>query len=92
MCSTHINYNLSRCAQIRVITKLTNTEQYSKGKGKTNKISQQPDNWENCNDPDLVQEFPKKWWVESYYTVKVKVKKIGNTNNLKINGNNKPKR
>jgi hypothetical protein len=28
------------------------------------KISQQPENWENCNDPDLVQVFPKKWWVE----------------------------
>ena len=31
-------------------------------------ISQQPENCENCknrNDPDLVQAFPKKWWVES---------------------------
>jgi hypothetical protein len=32
------------------------------------KISQQPENWENCNGPDLVQTFPKKWWVESYFT------------------------
>jgi hypothetical protein len=24
------------------------------------KISQQPENWENRNDPDLVQVFPKK--------------------------------
>jgi hypothetical protein len=26
-----------------------------------NKISQQPEHWENRNDPDLVQAFPKKW-------------------------------
>jgi hypothetical protein len=29
------------------------------------KISQQPENCENGNDPDLVQAFLKKWWVES---------------------------
>jgi hypothetical protein len=29
------------------------------------KISQQPENCENRNDPDLVQTFLKKWWVES---------------------------
>jgi hypothetical protein len=34
----------------------------------TDKISQQPENWENHNDPDLVQAFPKKWWVESDFT------------------------
>ena len=28
-------------------------------------ISQQPENCENRNDPDLVQGFLKKWWVES---------------------------
>jgi hypothetical protein len=44
-----------------------------KGKAKlicqqTDKISQQPENWENCDDPDLVQAFPKKWWVESDFT------------------------
>jgi hypothetical protein len=33
------------------------------------KISQQPENWEHRNDPDLVQAFPKKWWVESDFTV-----------------------
>ena len=44
---------------IRVITKLPNSEQSYKGKVK---ISQQPDNWENRNDPDLVQAFLKKWW------------------------------
>jgi hypothetical protein len=54
---------------IRVITKLPNTEQSSKGKGKTHKsINRQnqstTENWENCNDPNLVQAFPKKWWVE----------------------------
>jgi hypothetical protein len=31
----------------------------------TDKISQQPENYENRNDPDLVQAFLKKWWVES---------------------------
>ena len=34
----------------------------------TDKISQQPENWENRNDPDLVQAFPKKLWVESDFT------------------------
>jgi hypothetical protein len=29
------------------------------------KISQQPENCENRNDPDLVQAFLKNWWVES---------------------------
>ena len=54
---------------IRVIPKLPNTEQSSKGKGKqTDKISQQPENWENHNGPDLVQAFPKKLWVESDFT------------------------
>jgi hypothetical protein len=59
---------------IRVITKLPNSEQSSKGKGKTHKstnrkkISQQPENCENRNGPDLVQAFPKKWLVESDFT------------------------
>ena len=44
-----------------------------KGKAKlinqqTDKISQQPKNWENRNGPDLVQAFPRKWWVESDFT------------------------
>jgi hypothetical protein len=30
-----------------------------------NESSQQPENCENRNDPDLVQAFLKKWWVES---------------------------
>jgi hypothetical protein len=29
------------------------------------KISQQPENCEDRNDPDLVQAFLKKWWVDS---------------------------
>jgi hypothetical protein len=33
------------------------------------KISQQPENCENRNDPDLVQAFLKKWWVESDFKV-----------------------
>ena len=52
---------------IRVITKLPNSEQSSKGKVKihkyitrTDKISQQPENCENRIDPDLVQAFLKK--------------------------------
>ena len=58
---------------MRVITKLQNTEQSSKGKGKklskqTDNFSQQPENQENRNGPDLVQAFPKKWWVESDFT------------------------
>ena len=58
-----------RKKQIRVITKLPNSEQSYKGKVKTHKymnrqISQQPENYENRNDPDLVQAFLKKWWVE----------------------------
>ena len=28
-------------------------------------MSQQPENCEKRNDPDLVQAFLKKWWVES---------------------------
>jgi hypothetical protein len=32
---------------------------------KTDKIGQQPENCENRNNPDLVQAFLKKWWVES---------------------------
>ena len=52
--------------QIKIITKLPNSEQSYKGKVKTHKyinrqISQQPENWENRNDPDLVQAFLKKW-------------------------------
>ena len=49
---------------IRVITKLPNSEQSYKGK---DKISQQPENCENRNDPDLVQAFLRKWWVESNF-------------------------
>jgi hypothetical protein len=50
--------------------KLQNSEQSYKGKVKTHKyinrqISQQPENCENRNDPDLVQVFLKKWWFES---------------------------
>ena len=49
---------------------LLNSEQSYKGKVKTHKninrqISQKPENCENRNDPDLVQAFLKKWWLES---------------------------
>ena len=55
--------------RMRVITKIPNSKQSSKEKGKTHKDtnrqnSQQPANWENRNGPDLVQAFPIKWWVE----------------------------
>ena len=55
---------------IRVITKLPNSEQSYKGKVKThnhtNRQNQSTtENCENRNDPDLVQAFLKKWWVES---------------------------
>ena len=58
---------------MRVITKLPNTEQSSMGKARltsqqTDKISQQPENWENRNGPDLVQAFLKKWSIESDFT------------------------
>jgi hypothetical protein len=33
--------------------------------GRFDKISQQPENCENRNDPDLIQAFLKKWWIES---------------------------
>jgi len=52
---------------------ITTTEQSSKGKGKTHKSANRQnqsttENWENCNGPELVQAFPKKWWVESDLT------------------------
>jgi hypothetical protein len=55
---------------IKVITKLPNSEQSYKGKVQThNYINRQnqstTENCENRNDPDLVQAFLKKWWVES---------------------------
>jgi hypothetical protein len=63
----------TRKLTIRVLTKLSNTEQSSKGKGKT--LNQQNQsttgklgNWENRNGPEFVQAFPKKWWVESDFT------------------------
>ena len=56
--------------KIRVITKLPNSEQSYKGKVKTHKyINRQnqstTENCENRNDPDLIQAFLRKWWVES---------------------------
>jgi hypothetical protein len=53
-------------------TKLPNSEQSYKGKVKTHmyitgKISRQPENCENRNDPDVVQAFLKKWWVDVFF-------------------------
>ena len=52
------------------MTKLPNTEQSFKGKGKTHKSTNRQNQsttgkMGNRNGPDLVQAFPKKWWVES---------------------------
>ena len=54
-------------SDLRVITKLPKSEQSYKGKVKTyNYINRQNQSTtENRNDPDLVQAFLKKWWVES---------------------------
>jgi len=57
----------------RVITKLPNTEQSSKGKVKTHKSTNRQnqsttENSETRNGPDLVEAFLKKWWVESDFT------------------------
>ena len=50
---------------IKLITKLRTPNNLSKLISiQTDKISQLPENCENRNDPDLVQAFPKKWWVE----------------------------
>jgi hypothetical protein len=51
-----------------------NYEQSNKGKIKThmyiNRQNQSTtENCENRNDPDLVQAFLKKWWVESMYVM-----------------------
>ena len=56
--------------EIKVITTFPNSEQSYKGKVQThNYINRQnqstTENCENRNDPDLVQAFLKKWWVES---------------------------
>ena len=58
----HNNKGNNKITELRTILQ--------KGKSKlisiyTDKISQQPENCENRNDPDLVQAFLKKWWVES---------------------------
>jgi hypothetical protein len=59
----YIVYFTSKMINYRTPNNLT------KGKSKligiwTDKISQQPENCENRNDPDLEQAFLKKWWVE----------------------------
>jgi hypothetical protein len=56
------------------ISKLPNTEQSSKGKGKTHKSTNRQNQSTTGklgkrNGPELVQAFPKKWWVESDFTV-----------------------
>ena len=54
---------------MRVITRLPNSEQSCKGKVKTHKYinrqNQSTTGKLKKNDPDLVQAFLKKWWVES---------------------------
>ena len=64
------NLLISCFFEIRVITKLPNSEQSYKEKVKThNYINRQNQSttgklWKR-NDPDLVPAFLKKWWVES---------------------------
>ena len=70
--NSKITYQNIRKRQIRVITKLPNTEQSSKGKVKTHKsINRQNQSTTgklgNRNGPDLVQAFLKKWWIESRF-------------------------
>jgi hypothetical protein len=60
---------ISQCEPNKVITKLPNTEQSSKGKGKTHKSTNRQnqlatENLENRNGPDLIQAFLMKWWVK----------------------------
>ena len=73
--SNHLSYDaLFQCyLGIRVITKLPNTEQSAKGKCKTHRSTNRQnqstsEKLGNPNDPDFVQAFPKKWWVESDFT------------------------
>jgi hypothetical protein len=40
------------------------------------KISEKPEKCENRNDPDLVQPFLKKWWVESDFESDFKNTKV----------------
>ena len=65
--------NVKTWRSIRVITKLPNTEQSPKGKIKTHKSTNRQNQSTtgklgNRNGPDLVQEFLKKWWIESDFT------------------------
>ena len=59
----------STTKEISVVTKLPNTEQSSKAKGKThvNKQTKSVNNRTNGKTA-MVQAFPKKWWVESDFT------------------------
>ena len=57
-------------SKIRVITNLPNSDQSYKWKVKTHKYIKRQNQstteiCENRNDPDLVEAFLKKWWVES---------------------------
>jgi hypothetical protein len=47
------------------ITELRTIFQRESQNSQVYKISQQPESFENRSDPDLVQVFLKKWWVES---------------------------
>ena len=53
--SNHINKGNNKIVKGKSRLISIETEQYS----------QQPENCVNRNDPDLVQAFLKKWWVES---------------------------
>ena len=58
------------------ITELRAIFQRKRQYKQADKISQQPEKWENCNGPDLVQAFPKKWWAKSDFTAPKSDRKI----------------
>ena len=56
------NKGNNKITELRTILQRESQNSYV---SKTDKISRQPENCENRNDPDLVWAFLKKWWVES---------------------------
>ena len=84
MVSGVYNYNTLTLMVNRVIKKLPNSEQSNKGKVKTHKYinRQNQSTTEKRNDPDLVQAFLKKWWVESDF----KAPNLPLTLRLKVSG------
>ena len=76
-----------KCSGVKSVNKGNNTSielrTILQRERKTDKISQQPENCENRNDPDLVQAFLKKWWVESDF---LKAQNLPLSLRLKVTG------